>query len=131
MPLPAQILAILAVASMFLSMGAAYLAAPKLNAFLKRRTPSVHVPAFDLGDHRGTNRLISRLWRVEVPRDRPRLRRLVLAHRACLIASPLLMLATMAATALLPRDEMSVGRQYPGAPPPTVVTVSGDMEPAP
>lgn len=123
MPLPAQILAILGVASIFLSMGAAYVAAPKLKAYLKRQTPSVDVPPFDLGDRRGTDHLISLLWRVKVPTDRPRLRRLVLTHRALLGAAPLLMLASMAAAMLLTNADGQIESHRPDAPPPISLTI--------
>jgi len=123
MPLLAQILAILGLASMFLSMGAAYVAGPKLKAYLKRQTPSVDVPAFDFGDQRGTNRLVSLLWRVRVPTDRPRLRGLVLAHRAFLTAAPLLMLASMATTMLLTNADGQIESPRPDAPPPISLTI--------
>lgn len=131
MSLFAQILAILGVASMLLSMGAGYLAAPKLKAWMKRQTPSMDVPDFDLGDQPGTNRLISLLWRVRIPIDRPRLRRLVLAHRVLLVAAPLLMIASMAAATLLPSANGGRESPQPGEPPPTTLTIAGDPEPAP
>lgn len=125
MPLVAQILSILGVASMFLSMGAAYLAGPKLKAYLKRQTPSVDVPPFDLGDRRGTDRLVSLLWRVKVPTDRPRLRRLVIAHRAFLVAAPLLLLASLTAAMLLTNADGQVESVRRGAPPPISLTIQG------
>ena len=123
MLLLAQILAILGLASMFLSMGAVYVAGPKLKAYLKRQTPSVDVPLFDFGDRRGTDRLLSLFWRVKVPDDRPRLRRLVLAHRALLVAAPLLMFASMAAAILLANADGQVGNSRPDGPPPISLTI--------
>jgi hypothetical protein len=131
MPLPAQILMIAGMASMFLSMGAACLAAPKLKAWLKRQTPTVEVPDFDFGDQRGTDRLISMLWSVRIPSDRPRLRRLVLVHRAGLIAMPCLMLAGGITGTLLTGADGSVEDINRGVPPRVVVIVAGDSEPAP
>jgi hypothetical protein len=126
MPLPSLILMVAGMTSMFLAMGSAYLAAPKLKAWLKRQTPSVDVPAFDFGDQRGTDRLISLLWTVEIPSDRPRLRRLVLAHRGFLIAGPLLMFA---GGMLMTSTGDAVVRPEPGSPPSVMITISEALPP--
>lgn len=117
MPLLAQILVIAGMASMFLAIGSAYVAAPKLKAYLKRQTPSVDVPDFDYSDQHGTRRLTSLLWTVNIPSDRPRLRKLVLAHRTSLVLCPILMLAGGLAATVLPSSSEAVAHRQPGAPP--------------
>lgn len=129
MPLPAQILIFAGMASVFLAIGSAYLAAPMLRARMKQATPSVDVPLFDTGDQRGMNRLYALLWTVDLPADRPRLRRMVLAHRAFLVAAPLLMVGAVAATALTPLVE-SAPRPRSGEEPPVFIAPSDRAEPA-
>lgn len=131
MPLLALTLMIAGMASLFLSMGAAYLAAPKLKAWLKRQSPTVDVPEFDFGDQRGTQRLNSLLWTVKIPPGRPRLHRLVLAHRALLVAAPLLLGAGMMAGMLLTNADGKAQRPERGAPPSIMLTVSDGVEPGP
>ena len=85
-----------------MSMALGYATAPRLAAHLRRQSPPIEVPEFDVYSPLRMNRLVWLLLTVRLPKDRPRLSRLLVATRVAYASGPLLMIAAMAVAMTLP-----------------------------
>lgn len=93
MPIAAQILVMAGFLSFAAGFGLTYLAWPRLKALGARGVIREAVP--DLSDGHRQGRVFSLIWLTPIPKDRKRLRRLLLAIRLLILAAPVLMIAGM------------------------------------
>ena len=91
MPPMAQMLMVAGFLCFAASMGLACLAWPRLKALEARGV--IRRPVPDLMDEHRQHRVFSLIWMTPIPKDRMRLRRLLLVIRLLLLTAPLLMLA--------------------------------------
>lgn len=91
MPLPAQILVTVGFLCFAGSLWLARLAWPRLKALEARGELRKPVP--DLLDEHRQGRVFSLIWLTPIPKDRTRLRRMLLAIRLLILAAPVLMIA--------------------------------------
>lgn len=95
MPLAATNLFFAGMGSLAVSMALIYATAPRLGAYLRRQTPPVDVPEFDLYAPLRMNLLVWLILTIRLPKDRPLLRNLLIASRLFYSAAPLLMISGM------------------------------------
>lgn len=118
-----QILALLAMASMGASLLIARVAWPKFQAMERRGGTRKPVPVHLMGPGANSSRFFGLFWLTAIPADRPQLKRLVLAYRACHAAAGLLMLVAMA-TMFAPGGVTREPAPRPGTPPPVTIPIS-------
>ncbi|MDQ8028506.1 MAG: hypothetical protein REJ23_07245 [Brevundimonas sp.] len=103
MPLPAQLLVAAGFLCFAASVGLTCAAWPRMKALGARGVLRKPVP--DLQDEHRQLRIFELVWLTPIPRDRKRLRRMLLAIRLLILATPALMIAGMMVATKTPTSD--------------------------